>query len=285
VTKQTRCPVFIVGPPRSGTTLMRLMLNAHSEIAIPDETGIFFWLYQWAGIPRIFRGPLSKRQQLVAALGREVTVKFDDLPWTNKPRKFRDVVEWLFSTYAQQRQKTHWGEKTPAHVMYIKQIKRMFPECTIIYMSRDPRAIISSYLRYSRSKARTTSDFWMCDTIEAAVAQYVKYTDPALANESQITIVKYEDLVNEPKQTLDRVLALLDLPYESGMLKYNRSAEKRLVESISKRDGQLPEWKRGGIESPKKELIGRWEGELTQTDLLFINSNLKKYIRFFEYPT
>jgi len=278
-----RFPVFIVGPPRSGTTLLRLMLNAHSEIAIPDETGIFPWIYQWVNIPRIFRGQPSRNQQLVAALGQEVTEAFDSLPWLDRPRKSRNVVEWLFSSYAKQRQKKYWGEKTPAHVMYIKQIKRMFPTCSIIYVSRDPRAIIASYLRYSLSRERKIADFWMCDTIEAAVAQYAKYTDPAVENESLINIVKYETLVNEPRQTLEGLCASLGLSFERSMLEYNCSAEKSLVESISKRSGHLPDWKQGAEESLNKDFSVRWKSELSHADLLYINSNLENYIRFFGY--
>jgi len=276
------CPVFIVGPPRSGTTLIRLMLNRHSELAIPDETGIFSWLYYYgSGMPRFFRGPASREKNLVSSLGYDVTRKFDALSESSIRKSPRKIMENLFTSYAKKQNKLYWGEKTPTHLIYVKQMKKMFPDCTIICMTRDPRAVIASYLRYRNSKDHKDGDFWIFHSVEDAVKEYLRYAKMQFNYKKYINIIKYEDLICNTQHTLEQACLLLGLSFEDNMLQYSKTAENNLNASL--RNGHIPEWKREVFKPPSLSLLNRWKNELSNKDVRYINSKVGKYLDFFEY--
>ncbi len=201
-TRMTRLPIFIVGTPRSGTTLLRLMLNSHPQIAIPDETNIMAWLYKRPGRPRVLLPKASNVRNLAAAFGVDLAAEFDKLARHRRPRGRRNKVAWFFERYAHQRGKEYWGDKTPRHARYVRELKSLFPEGTVVFMLRDPRAVVASCLRYRDSSLRSEADFWICETLEEAVARYRIYIRPAIDHAESVELVRYEDLVARPMERL-----------------------------------------------------------------------------------
>ena len=163
-----RLPIFIVGTPRSGTTLLRLLLINHPDIAIPDETNIMDWLYKKPGKRRLLLPRASDAGNLTTAFGMNLAAEYDSLKRHKRPRSRRDKVAWFFERYAHQRGKQYWGDKTPGHAPYASELKDLFPESTFVFMLRDPRAVVASLLRYKGSSLRTERDFWICDRLEEA---------------------------------------------------------------------------------------------------------------------
>src|SRR3954449_3469784 len=122
-------PIFIVGAMGSGTTLLRLVLDSHPRLAIPQETGFMraarthrFIPFKWSG------------RRWYRRLG------WSDEEFNALQRDFYDTV---FRRYAEQHGKVRWGEKTPLHTWHVDQMTRLFPDCVFIGVVRHPAGSVA----------------------------------------------------------------------------------------------------------------------------------------------
>jgi hypothetical protein len=221
---------FIVGSPRSGTTLLRLMLDSHPLVAIPPETGF---------LPRAIRsthGSNERRRRhfeetLVnypaAAPGwADFGISPDALASAlQSSERFRvdDALRSFYRIYAARFGKSRWGDKTPGYGRSMRLIRRTLPEARFIHVIRDGRdaALSLRHLWFSPgTDLKTLAWHWRGNVEairrEAAGCLYLE--------------VRYEDLILDTASTLKRICAFLDLDYDSGMLGYHHRAAVRLGE-------------------------------------------------------
>ena len=135
----------IVGAPRSGTTLLRLMLDAHPDLAIPPETGFFSALPAPDGrsectadwfMDFITTFPPS------APAWADFGVSADTLRECVEalhPLTLADGFRCFYRLYAERHSKPRWGDKTPTHALRIAAIARLLPEARITHVIRDGR--------------------------------------------------------------------------------------------------------------------------------------------------
>lgn len=221
---------IIVGSPRSGTTLLRLMLDAHSELAIPPETG-FLTLGQG------LRGTADKLRenfyQAIVNYGEPIPswadfdISQEDF-WSAlseiKPFTVSDGFRTFYQIYATQRKKKRWGDKTPIYCKHIETIRQVLPEARFIHIIRDGRdaALSLRHLWFSPGwDIETQASYWR-DCVVAARLAGVGYAD--------YMEIRYEDLVLNTRAVLERVCAHVDLAFEDSMLKYYEQAPERLKE-------------------------------------------------------
>lgn len=215
--KRIRTPMFIVGAPRSGTTLLRVTLNRHSELAVCGETHFFARLYNRRNA---FGDPANTadREQIVGAyLSIEPLHRLGMDLGNLRSRLLMDGVSWraLFATvldeYALSTGKAYAGEKTPAHALHVKTLGEWFPNCTIIHLVRDPRAVVASLRNVP----------WASRSVLVGVRTWREFNSAAAAistRENYIR-VKYEDLVARPAEQLERICSHVGLEYQEGMLR------------------------------------------------------------------
>lgn len=198
-------PFFIVGCGRSGTTLLRVALNRHSHLAIPQE-GLFALDYLMAD-PSV---PVSTMRELIVGeyeLGEwGLNVTAEDL------RDCADAVKLvirLHELYAAQEGKEAWGDKTPRFVLYWKLLKRVFPDARFLHVVRDPRAVAHSLVNSDvhRSTYYHGAKRWERD-VSAGLEMERALRSDALR-------VPYEDLVAEPDQVFHKICHFLGVPFES----------------------------------------------------------------------
>jgi hypothetical protein len=127
--------------------------------------------------------------------------------------------------------------------------KDLLPESTIVFMLRDPRAVVASFLRYKASSLRMESGSWICDTFEEAVKSYRRYIRPGINLAEHLGFIRLK--TSRPPTELSRKLGIEFAPQ---MLEARGSSESELFEGTSKRGGALPEWK----EAPLERSIRRW---------------------------
>ena len=142
-----RAPVpFIVGVGRSGTTLLRLMLDAHPDLAIPGETHFLLdLLAQNENGPardRIFRAMIEAPTWPNLAVS-ESTFKaaLDEV----EPFSVPDAIRTFYRLYAQRFGKDRWGDKTPPYRSCMTGIQQLLPEAYFIHIIRDGRDVALSY--------------------------------------------------------------------------------------------------------------------------------------------
>jgi hypothetical protein len=259
---------FIVGVARSGTTLLRLMLDAHPELAIPPETHF---------VPRfvkeVERGA-DAEAGLAFVTGHKrwpdwgldadaLRARFEALD----PFTAGDALRAFFGLYAEGHGKPRWGDKSPTHLKRMARIHKALPEARFLHVIRDGRDAALSLLERS----------WGPDTIPDAAAAWKEGIEKArrqakrkLPDDAYVE-VRYEELVREPEATLREVARAIELPWDERMLRYHEVADERMseVERDFERGGgeRITAAERAAQhalvrEPPRPDRIGRWRTEL-----------------------
>jgi hypothetical protein len=217
---------FIVGVARSGTTLLRLMLDAHPELAIPPETGF---------IPAALaasRDGGKSREAFFEAIVRFET--WEDLNISAgefrasldgiDPFEPSGGIRTLYRLYASRHGKPRWGDKTPTYALHLPEIAAALPEARYIHIIRDGRDVALSVrpLWFAPGKdIRTLALDWR---------QRIEKTRELSRQVGSYLEVRYEDLVRDPQRELRKLCRLIELEYDPRMLVYYHDAKNRLSE-------------------------------------------------------
>jgi hypothetical protein len=268
VTRNKPSP-FIVGLGRSGTTLLRLMMDAHPELAIPPETQFIPALIEAcrkSENPReTYLNELSSHrvwadQHIEIDLLRQ-TIELID------PFDLGDALRAFYQLYAHRFNKLRWGDKSAyLRVMYL--IQELLSEARFIHIIRDGRDVALSIndLWWGPSSVQEAATWWL-DGITKARSQ--------LENIKWYLEIRFEDLVIHTQSTLKTICNFIDLTWHPGMLEYYKSANVRLAEltSVVSPDGKrlVPAEERRKIHiattrPPQASHIGQWKIRMTKSD-------------------
>ncbi len=262
---------FIVGVARSGTTLLRLMLDAHPQFAIPAETGFIPQVAGLTGPPEELRRAFFDTVTAAPtwadlALPRE---EFREALEGVKPFTVADGVRCFYCCYARRHGKRSWGDKTPLYGGHMKAIQELLPEAHFIHIIRDGRDVALSLggLWFSPGdSAEELARHWR-ERIEATRAQ--------AADCRHYTEVRYEDLVRNPRGVLQYICGFLGLPFSPAMEEYHRGARARLdeVQTRHREDGTvlISKGERLHLQrltgrKPDAGRIGKWKSEMSAAD-------------------
>ena len=148
-----KAPVFITGFQRSGTTLLRIMINSHPEIAIPlDVTGLWYRYYkrisQYNGL-----ATESDVYRLIDDLLKEERIRLwetrltrDNISSYYQGRGFPDVIAAFYRAFCAAKGKKFWGDKDPGNMRRLHLISEWFPTCKVVHIIRDGRDACLSQL-------------------------------------------------------------------------------------------------------------------------------------------
>ncbi|MGN6378071.1 MAG: sulfotransferase family protein [Gaiellales bacterium] len=222
-------PLFLVACDRSGTTMLRLILDRSPDIAIPTESMIVVDFANQRGR----YGDLdtdASFDRLAADVWRHPKVREWGLPGRPPARRglagddaYRAALEAPFRAYAALHGKPAWGDKTPFYVEHLDEVKRVFPEARILILVRDGRDVALSLLNvpFGPANVWAAAHAWR-SAIEAGERAQQRYADDVMT-------VHYEQLVSEPDQVVPRICAFAGIAYEPAMLAVEESAASRLA--------------------------------------------------------
>jgi protein-tyrosine sulfotransferase len=217
--------MFIISSGRSGTTLMRSMLAASGEIAIPAETQIIHTLVAkfpllfglgWNGLTKAIIAEFeSSSNFLLWETNLAIAYKkIADIP--KKERSLARIIDEIYRTYAAEKfpGARQWGDQSPIHTFALPYIKKIFPKARFMHLLRDGRDVISSMIE------RQGEDY-----INEAIYRWkisVNRTNSfkRIISAEQYLEVRYENLVINPEQTLKDVSKFLGIKYLPVMLDY-----------------------------------------------------------------
>jgi hypothetical protein len=219
-------PLFVLGVRRSGTTLLRVMLDRHSTLAIPDES---YFIPQLADR---HRGPVDPAT-FVDDLRRLPTVRDWGVAIGDVEARLRPAmtpgaaIGTVYLAYAAAQGKERWGDKTPLYMQHLPTLERLFPDALYVHLIRDGRDAAVSFLQMpegvvtkSWARPRDTAGFacqWRSEVL-AARALGGRVGDRYLE-------ARYEALVADPEQELRRIVDHAQLRYEPAMLEYAGSVD------------------------------------------------------------
>ena len=217
-------PFFIVGSPRSGTTLLRFMLSSHARLFVTDETGFLPFLRTDpdARLTRVeVRAVLDRIGRLNrfwSGMVRDVDAFCDALP---EPR-LRAVLDALYRIRIAAYGAVRWGDKTPLYVRYIADIDRLFPDARFVHVIRDGRdATLSALQKWGREKVYL-DPYYLLKNWDRNVRAGQAARE--MLGDGRYCEVRYEALVTRPEAVLREVCAFLGETFEPGMLDQTRLA-------------------------------------------------------------
>jgi hypothetical protein len=258
---------FIVGVARSGTTLLRLQLDAHPELAIPPET-------PFAPVARRVAGAGGGTGELLDGLVAlptwpdlgitrdELADAFAALPEPTVGGGLRAC----YRLYAARHGKPRWGDKTPVNGLHMGVLAKLLPEARFIHIIRDCRDVAASL----RGLPFAPGDGEV-DTIAASWRNYISRARELAGGLPHYCEVRYERLVAEPEPVLRELCEFVELSFDRSMLRAHERAGERLAELTSVRtsDGSVrtAEARRAlltqTLRPPDPSRVGRWRTALT----------------------
>ncbi len=248
--------IFVVGVSRSGTTLMRRVLNGHSRIAIATENHYLGHLLPWEGARSYYRRLGDPRDD---ATMRRIAdfVYSDEFQRRSRLRELSPYWGWLTRTvpraeferrllasdrtergmfsvfmrlFADRKHRPIMGEKTPAHLAWVDTLLEWYPDARVVHMIRDPRAVYVSEVRRRLGTPTTVPYRWLVrvpSVLRLFVCLEVTWAWEVAADRhrrlvtrhpGRYTAVRFEDLVRQPVETLTTLCAFLGVDAEPAML-------------------------------------------------------------------
>jgi sulfotransferase family protein len=233
-------PIFIGGHHRSGTSLMRVMLNRHPRIACGPEGK----LLRRTSFRELHRDLESAWLPTMARKYGIGTAELD--------HAMAAFIDNFFTRHQLRQGKLRWAEKTPGNIFHIDYLFRLFPRAQFLHMIRDPRDVYCSVVQKMRSDpefepltAEQTANRWVM-AVECGRAWR--------AHEDRYLEVRYEDLVREPGPSMANVLRFLGEPWDAGVLDPANDGQRASATSNTHRPIFATS-------------IGRWQRELAATDI------------------
>lgn len=220
-------PVFVVGCPRSGTTMLSGLLR-NTPWGAPFETHFitkyfsqlpnYGDLSEFANFRRLMRNILSERPVQQWRLEVDIAAFHKSL----ESFAYGHIVDQLCRLHTAREGFTSWGDKTPFYVNHLDVIHALFPESRIIHIVRDGRDVALSLMRkeWGPANVYTCAQLWkQCNTQQSICHR--------LAESGLYHVVRYEDLLDEPQHELSTVLDFLGEPYQADLLSDLTAGVKR----------------------------------------------------------
>ncbi|MBL8583996.1 MAG: sulfotransferase [Rhizobiaceae bacterium] len=258
---------FIVGMGRSGTTLLRLMIDSHPLIAIPPETQFISTLNWSCGRDEFIRHVTSHRRwpdfHLDADALAETILNLPDFSVAEGLRAF-------YRAYAARFAKPRWGDKTPTYSERMTEIAKALPEAGFIHIIRDGRDSALSHrgLWFGPGADLAAHARVWRQTILWAREQAANATFPYME-------VRFENLILTPDAELRRICSFLDVDFDSSMLKYHQRAADRIGELEGRKvEGNLPGFSKEEHRAifartsspPDPDRIGVWRRDMSESE-------------------
>jgi hypothetical protein len=213
----SEAPIFIVGCPRSGTTLLRDLLRSHPRISFPLESRVVPQLYRAHGDPR--------NRAHARRIAADLLGTWDVATWRlglepadlDHHRSFAELTAQLYETWAEREGKPRWGDKTPLYVLDLDTLLALFPSAQVINLVRDGRDVALSMMRqpWGPSNPYTAARMWRR---AVAAGRHAASRLPSGA----LLEVRYERLLADPETELRRICEFLEERFEPAMLTPSR---------------------------------------------------------------
>ncbi|MEM8598868.1 MAG: sulfotransferase [Bacteroidota bacterium] len=226
-------PTFVIGYPRSGTTLLADLLGRHSQVAVPPETRFAAAIhehYQPAGLPQ----PSTPAEFVEGVLHTYPRLRDVDVDWSRVTQRIEharngeadhgaagrgayeadppQLLRAVLEEYAEQQGKPYVIEKSPVHLLYAATLVDWFPACRFVWIIRDGRDAVLSMLGMP----------WAHDVLALHAAEWTYRMDMGAkllhTHPDRVHIIRYEDVLTTPVQTFRALCTYLDISFEPRML-------------------------------------------------------------------
>ena len=248
---------------------MQSMLSSHSEIVIPPETHFFHSAkylnkkYRQSEEKELFRKRLIDFWYSQKTRIRDLKLEKREVELSSEELNLSDPVDLFtlqLTMYRKERGKAMIGEKTPRHILHVKEILEAYPQAKIISMFRDPRAAAWSEIKahFGSPSVFVTTRRW-----REYVKAHKQWEEELPDN--QYMMLRYQDLIDNTEGMLKKICSLLKVDFEPEMLEYYKRGEKGFAEGEKS-------WKKGTLQPIQKNKNEEWKTALTGWQIALVEN-------------
>jgi len=241
-------PIFVGGVPRSGTTLVRVILDSHPEVFCGTELRAIHALANlWSTADGSARSLLADYYGVDADLLRRV---------------FAQLILSFLEPAWRASGKRRIAEKTPSNLLVFPQLRLLFPDSPLIHVIRDGRDVVAS--RLERDKAAALAPI---DAVDVAATRAREWVDAMSlrrrllsehGSSGRYLEIRYERLVNEPQRVLPELFEFIEERFDARVLDFHR---------IARNVSGTEEWSAETVSRPIfTSSAGRWRGSLSAAE-------------------
>ena len=223
-------PLFVIGLSRSGTTLIRDLLNRHDQVNLPKAESHFIPMLvkQFGETPDLNDPVIRRRMVRMIAASTYASIMANrgqpidpDAILARMPRTdLCDFLGFLFRRCAEEpgRTDTIWGDKTPNYLMHVPMLKRICPEARFLHIVRDVRDRCISVRGMWRKNLYRAADQW---------EEHILYSRGFADRFGRdYTEIHYEELLRDPPAVLRGVCDFLEIPFQDKMTQLQRPVQR-----------------------------------------------------------
>lgn len=231
--------VFIIGNPRSGTSLFRMMMSSHASIVVPPESGFIQW---WHKVYKDWTIENSRSiediSKFISDLKTSKKIETWELDFNalstlikeKKPNSYKELTSLVILQYGLQNKKNPkvLGDKNNYYIDHLDLLNTIYPDGKYLIIVRDCRDVVCSYLDVNSLATNSKYKPKFPKTIEEMSLDWLNKNTEILRfldsiNSSNYALIRYEDLLVRPKEEVQKCTKILGLEFEDGMLEYYKN--------------------------------------------------------------
>lgn len=281
-------PIYIIGNPRSGTSLFRLMLHLHSQVSIPPESHFFLWLED-----KYPAWDLSKAEDYIEDLYNSTKFETWQMPreelqafiLRHRPATYPQLnsLIYLFYTLSIGKTPVRWGDKNKLWKEKLPNIEAAYPDTQYIHVIRDGRDIACSFRELAEKKMTSKYAPRVPTDIEHLSERWHRNISAIRAFEKDLPehrflTVRYEDLLTSTSEVMERAFAFLGLPFEPDVLDYYHVEDREQVEPA-----EFFQWKEKLLQPPDVKNMGKYKSALSREEIEYFNQRNGELLGIYGY--
>lgn len=277
--------VFIIGIGRSGTTILRAMMDASHESIFPPESQLIIYLKKKYFHQRAWTK--AKVNEFIVDLYKEAKFRhywnIDEeklrsyiLSFPLEKLTFQLMIKMVYLCYPSPFEKSVIkiiGDKNPGYSVYIDELMEIFPDIKFIHVVRDYRDNILSRKKAAKGKSIAYLTYWWW--IYNRHIERIKKKHP-----ERIYTIRYIDLVEDPENKISQIYSFCGLKFDRKVLRYYENLDQNLDHDYLE---IIREIKPNILREVNVNNVGKWETELSHNELEVITYILGEYGKIYNY--
>lgn len=283
-------PFFIIGNPRSGTTLLRLMLACHPDLLVTPECGFAVWLadeYENLDVTDVaVRRRYAQRVYACKRFDNWGVTENELIEFLTRAEvsTYSELAAQVYHCYGQHVGKTYkrWGDKNNFYLDHIDRINELYPNAQFIHLIRDGRDIACSYQDLGKKSFESKLPPQLPVGIKEIAESWIRNITTIRNSLAKLPTgrwmeIRFCDLVKETEQEQHRLCSFLGIPYSQQMQEYYR-----LNAELGLEPKDTMEWKKKTLEPPRADTVSRYltclSGEECQAFEDIAGDMLRQYV-------
>lgn len=280
-------PIFIIGNPRSGTSLLRIMLHNHSQIGIPPESHFFLWLEE-----KYQNWSLNQLESYLTDLYNSTKFETWQINKTDlksfileyEPQSYAQLNSLVYYFYSREKNKhiQYWGDKNKLWKEKLTTTLNYYPNARYIHLIRDGRDVACSFRELGAKKMESRYAPKLPTDISQIAEKWhtnisTIYNFQKRLNPQNTITIRYEDLLMNTESELKKICTFLKINFESNMLLFYLNKKEEIEPT------EFYQWKEKLTSPPDVNNIGKYKEQLTKEEIEIFDSIAKNELKTFNY--